>query len=187
MNNKLSLEQDDFFNDDLLFSIPNYMELNEQNEFKGILQTSSNNTYDSDDIIETIDDDEFHKLLKELGTLDNDSDLLDFDNSNNQVMHLSLEEQRKLFEIEKEVAYAKINLEREELEFERKKFERDKEAWQRLKKLSEESFQAEKEEYEKQMNIEKEKMYLETKEVINSCANLKELLKDYQKIQDVSE
>lgn len=184
MNNKLSLEQDNFFNDDLLFSIPNYMELNDRNEFKGHLYTSSDSTYDSDDTIETIDDDEFHRLLKELGTLDEDNDLTDF---NNQTIHLSLEEQRKLFEIEKEVAYSKINLEREKLEFERKKFERDKEAWQKLKKISEESFQAEKEEYEKQMNIEKEKMYLETKEVINSCSNLEVLLKDYKKIQDVSE
>ena len=187
MNNKLSLEQDSFFDDDLLFSIPNYMELNEQNEFNGILTTPSNSIYESEDIIETIDDDEFHKLLKELGTLDDDSDLLNSNSSNNHTAYLSLEEQRKLFELEKKVAYAKINLEREELEFERRKFERDKEAWQRLKKLSEESFQAEKEEYEKQMNIEKEKMYLETKEIINSCANYKELLKDYQKIQDVSE
>ncbi len=189
MNNKLSLEQDSFFNDDLLFSIPNYMELNEHNEFNDVLRDSSNGTYETDEVIETIDDDAFQKLLKELGTLDDDNDLLNLkmDDSISSTTHLSLDEQRKLFEIEKEIAYAKINLEREELEFERKKFERDKEAWQRLRKMSEESFQAEKDEYEKQMKIEKEKMYLETKEIINSCTNYKELLKDYQKIQDVSE
>lgn len=185
MNNELSLEQDSFFDDDLLFSIPNYMELNEHNEFNKNLNFPFDNQ--SDEEIETIDDDEFQKLLKELGTLDDDNDLLDVDGSIGSDPHLSLDEQRKLFETEKKLAYAKINLEREELEFERKKFERDKEAWQKLKKLSEESFQAEKDEYEKQMKREKEKMYLETKEIINSCTNYKELLQNYQKIQDVSE
>lgn len=187
MNNKLSLEQDNFFDDDLLFSIPNYMELNEQNEFNGNLDSPFDNTYRTDEVIETIDDDEFQKLLKELGTLDDDYELINIDNSVKNDSHLSIEEQRNLFEIEKKLAYAKIRLEREELEFEKQKFERDKEAWQKLKKLSEESFQAEKDEYEKQMEKEKEKMYLETKEIINSCTNYKELLQNYQKIQDVSE
>lgn len=169
MNEKLEVNKDDFFEDDF-FAVPHFVELDENNDFSDIETLNEEKT--------VMDDEEFDRVIKSL--IANDKETKE-DNEN-----LSLDEERSKFEIEKELAYEKLRLEKEELEQEKAHFARYRKEWETLKKLSEESFQAEKEEYEKQKQLEKEKMYLETKEIINSCANFNEFLENYKKIHDVS-
>ena len=91
------------------------------------------------------------------------------------------------FEVEKQLAYSKLKVEWDILNYEKAKFKREKEEWEKFKKLSEESFQNEKRDFENLKVNEMKKMYLETRKLIDSCTNLKEFLDKYEKIQDVSE
>ena len=167
------MTKDDFEEDELLLDTPTIDELN---------TTDSNTkpTLISDYVdVASLDDDEFDRLLNEF-VQDDDTNELSF--SDDDVL-----DERQQFELEKQLIMEKLRIEREELECEKRKFARYKSEWESLKKLSEESFQAEKEEYEKQRKLDKEKMYLETQEIVNSCANFREFLDNYNKIRDVSE
>lgn len=168
---KSKINQREFFlEDSLLSGIPNnFVHLNDEDEFEN-----------NEDIIDdtTISDDEFNNLLNELGiSVENTS----------QKNDLTFEEEKEKFRKEKEFEYTKIQLERDILESEKAKFEKEKLEWEENKKLSEENFRLEKEEWEKQKRTEQEKIYLETKEIINSCNDFKRYLENYSIIQDVSE
>ncbi len=153
MGKKVNEELDDFFNDNLLLNIPEFVSLNDDKNFEDY------SDYEVDDDIVTIDDDEFNKILNSLGVSDKIS-------SQSEAL------------VDLEIEYAKLRLEREALEQEKAAFERQKKEWETLRKLSEESFQAEKEEYAKKIKLEKEKMYLETREIVNSCTDIKKIIED---------
>lgn len=145
-------------------NIPNYVELNDLNQFE--------KKQDS-----LISDDEFNDLLIELGIIDS--------KKNESLSNKN--ESENSFEIEKKLAYSKLKVEWDILNYEKTKLKREKEEWEKFKKLSEESFRAEKEDFENLKLNEKKKMYLETRKLIDSCTNLKDFLEEYEKIQDVSE
>ena len=145
-------------------NIPNYVELNELNEFE---EKKDN----------LISDEEFNDLLIELGII-NSSENESLDNK---------KESEKDFEAEKKLAYSKLKVEWDILNYEKAKLKREKEEWEKFKKLSEESFRAEKKDFENLKQNEMKKMYLETRKLIDSCTNLKEFLEKYEEIQDVSE
>lgn len=147
MKKSISDELNDFFNDDLMLNVPKFASLNDDDNFEDY------GDYEIDDDVVTIDDDEFNKILDSLGSS-------------------SKKEEKKEFTSNLELEYAKLRLEREALEQEKAVFERQKKEWETLKKLSEESFKAEKEEFVKKIKIEKEKLYLETKGIINSCTDI---------------
>ena len=145
-------------------NIPNYVELNELNEFE---EKKDN----------LISDEEFNDLLIELGII-NSSENESLDNK---------KESEKDFEAEKKLAYSKLKVEWDILNYEKAKLKREKEEWEKFKKLSEESFRAEKKDFENLKQNEMKKMYLETRKLIDSCTNLREFLEKYEEIQDVSE
>ena len=164
MNNELE-EKDNFSVDEMSFNIPNYVELTDDNEFySGKIKKDTSSI---------MSDSEFEELLHDLGIID----------TPNESVNTSIDDLNR----EKELVLAKIRLEAQMLNLERKKFEKDKKEWEDYRKLSEESFQVEKEEFEKYKKLQKEKMYLETKELVDSCTNLKDFLEGYNKIHDVSE
>lgn len=148
MKKKVNEELDDFFNDDLLLNIPEFASLNDEEVFEDY----SDYEMEEDNVV-TIDDNEFDKILESLGASSKEK------NSNESLKDI-------------EVEFAKLKLEREELEQERAIFERQKKEWETLRKLSEESFRAEKEEFAKKIKLEKEKMYLETRGIINSYTDI---------------
>ena len=168
MINGINNLDDSFFDEDFVFTMPNIVEITDENEFK---KSDDNNL---DDVL--ITDEEFESLLRELGI---DKEKKSATKSND----LNLSD----FEIEKQLVSSRLQLESELLNYERTKFEREKLEWEESKKLSEKKFQAQKEEFERYKKLEKEKIYLETKELIDSCTNLKEFLENYKKIHDVSE
>ena len=173
MKDNFMIAKDDLYDEDLLLGNPHFMDLDPDDNF-----TLNDDEEDSESVL---NDEEFEKLLQEI--IDEESS----DEKQEPTDILTLDEERNLFEIEKKLAYERIRLEREELEYEKEKFARAKSEWEALKKLSEESFQAEKAEYEKQKELDRERLYLETKEIVNSCANFREFFEDYKKIHDVSE
>ena len=167
MNKRLDFDEDDFLINDEKFVIPNYVELDDNNEFyHGKIKKQN-------DSIMT--DQEFADLLKDLGIADNVEP------------DVKVEKEIKDIEKEKELVLAKINLEYQLLGLERAKFEKEKLEWEKYKQMSLESFQSEKEEFERYKRLEKEKIYLETKELVSSCKNLGDYLEGYKKIHDVSE
>ncbi len=91
-----------------------------------------------------------------------------------------LRRERKKFEIEKSIAYDRLNLEREILKQDRSHFERIRRQYEKQRRLDEETFQEAKLEFEKYKELEKQKMQLETREILNNCLNFKEFLDDYQ-------
>lgn len=91
-----------------------------------------------------------------------------------------LRRERKKFEIEKSLAYDRLNLEKEILKQDRNHFDRMRRQYEKQRRLDEETFQELKLEFEKYKELEKQKMQLETKEIINNCLNFKEFLDDYQ-------
>lgn len=91
-----------------------------------------------------------------------------------------LRRERKKFEIEKSLAYDRINLEKEILKQDRNHFERMRRQYEKQRRLDEETFQEAKIEFEKYKELEKQKMQLETREILNNCLNFKEFLDDYQ-------
>lgn len=157
MSKKINEELDDFFDDDLFLSIPEFASLNDDD----IFEDYSDYELEDDKII-TVDDVEFDRILQNFGSSSKTKD----SNTQDKLINLELE-------------YAKLKIEREALEHEKAIFERQKREWEVLKKLSEESFQAEKEEYAKKIRLEKEKMYLETRGIINSCTDIKKEIDDY--------
>lgn len=163
MDNRLNLNDDNFLDSELPFNNPNYVELDDNNEFyHGKIKPQSESI---------MTDKEFEDLLKDLGITKDNTDNKELDDINT----------------EKQLVLAKINLEYQLLKLEKSKFEKEKKEWEEHKKMSEESFKLEKEEFEKYKKLEKEKMYLETKELVDSCTNLKQYLEGYNKIHDVSE
>ncbi len=162
MDNRLNLNDDNFLDNELPFNSPNFVELDDNNEFyHGKLKPQSESI---------MTDKEFEDLLVDLG-----------------ITKEAPKENTSNINTEKELVLAKINLEYQLLNLEKAKFEKEKREWEQSKKMSEESFKLEKEEFEKYKKLEKEKMYLETKELIDSCTNLKQYLEGYKKIHDVSE
>lgn len=151
MRKKINEELDNFFNDDLMLNVPTLTSLNDD-----IFEDYSDYEIDDENIV-TIDDSEFDKILERLGSSEK---------TNKKIS----DEVEALSDIE--IEYAKLEIAREELEQERAAFERQKKEWETLRKLSEESFRAEKEEYAKKIKLEKEKMYLETRKIINSCTDV---------------
>ncbi len=91
-----------------------------------------------------------------------------------------LRRERKKFEIEKSLAYDRINLEKEILKQDRNHFDRMRRQYEKQRRLDEETFQEAKLEFEKYKELEKQKMQLETREILNNCLNFKEFLDDYQ-------
>ncbi len=175
MNDTLNVAQDDFFDETLLFEKTDFIDLDDEDDF-----SSSDLSQD----ISKLEDNEFDDFLEKLVTSPAEDTELPYPKVLDS--NADLTEERKAFEIEKELAYEKIRLEKEQLEQDKAKFARYKDEWESLKKLSEASFQAEKDEYEKQKQLEKEKRDLETKEIINSCVNFKQFLEKYKQIHDVS-
>ena len=159
MNNDFDFGQEFEFES----NIPNYVELNELNEFEKKEE-------------KLISDDEFNDLLIEFGIINS--------NKNESLDNKKVSEN---FEVEKKLAYNKLKVEWDILNYEKAKFKREKEEWEKFKKLSEESFQNEKRDFENLKTNEMKKMYLETRKLIDSCTNLKDFLDKYEKIQDVSE
>ena len=159
MNNDFDFGQEFEFES----NIPNYVELNELNEFEKKEE-------------KLISDDEFNDLLIEFGIINS--------NKNESLDNKKVSED---FEVEKKLAYNKLKVEWDILNYEKAKFKREKEEWEKFKKLSEESFQNEKRDFENLKTNEMKKMYLETRKLIDSCTNLREFLEKYEEIQDVSE
>lgn len=87
--------------------------------------------------------------------------------------------ERKKFEIEKSLAYERIQLEIETLKQEREKFDRMRRLYDKQRRLDEESFQEAKLEFEKYKELEMQKLQLETKEMLNNCHNFKEFFDNY--------
>lgn len=160
---------DNFIDDEILFSIPNFVELTDDDEFR-----KKENNQEEDEYITDL---EFESLLSDLG-INMDKTKLDYETYESSANEMELEEQ---------LMSNKLDLERRLLDYEREKFEREKEEWEKSRKLSEEKLQAQIMEFEKYKKLEKEKMYLETRELISSCTNLSEFLENYKKIHDVSE
>lgn len=183
MNNK-----DDFLMDDLLFHTLNLSDLTDEDSF----------VEHNDDFV-PIDDDEFNNLINGLKSNESTNEEIvveaievpevkEIKEVKEEAPKSSLDlSEKEKFEMEKELAFERLRIEREEFEIEKAKFERYKSEWETLRKLSEESFQAEQVEFERQKQLEKEKMYLETREIINSCASFKEFIDDYKKIRNASE
>jgi len=96
---------------------------------------------------------------------------------------LLLRERRK-FEIERTLTYEKIHIEQETLKQEKNQFDRMRKQYEKKRRLDEETFQEAKLEFEKYKELEKMRMQLETKEIINNCSNFKEFLDDYKSGRD---
>lgn len=90
-----------------------------------------------------------------------------------------LKRERKKFEIEKTLAYERIQLEIETLKQEKERFERMRRQYEKQKRLNEETFQEAKLEFEKYKELEKQKLELETKEILNNCNNFKDFFDSY--------
>lgn len=167
MNERLDLKEDNFLDAELNFDIPNFVELDDNNEFyHGKIKRQSNSI---------MTDQEFAELLTDLGIANNVEESKEAKKTNSDI------------DKERELIKAKINVEYQLLNLEKAKLEKEKLEFEKYKKLSEESFQSEKAEFEKYKKLEKEKMYLETKKLVDSCTNLGEYLEGYKKIHDVSE
>jgi len=91
-----------------------------------------------------------------------------------------LRRERKKFEIERSLAYERIQLEMETLKQEKERFERMRRQYEKQKRLNEEIFQESKLEFEKYKELEKQKLQLETKEMLNGCDNFKDFFENYQ-------
>lgn len=87
--------------------------------------------------------------------------------------------ERKKFEIEKSLAYERLQLEIEMLKQEREKFDRLRRQYDKQRRLNEESFQEAKLEFEKYKELEMQKLQLETKEMLNNCHNFKDFFDSY--------
>ena len=133
-----------------------------------------------DDPVETMPDEEFDKILKELRLTMDDSISV----KQEPLIEMTAEEK---IQTNIDLARERIKLERDELEYEREKFARYKAEYETMKKLSEESFQAEKKEFERRKQIEIKKIYLEAREKISSYKTYEEFIEEYKKILDVSE
>lgn len=90
-----------------------------------------------------------------------------------------LRRERKKFEIEKSLAYERLQLEIEALKQEKERFERMRRQYEKQKRLNEENFQEAKLEFEKYKELEKQKLQLETKEILNNCNNFKDFFDSY--------
>lgn len=97
-----------------------------------------------------------------------------------------LKRERKKFEIEKALAYERIQLEIETLKQEKERFERMKRQYEKQKRLNEEIFQEAKLEFEKYKELEKQKLELETKEILSNCNNFKDFFDNYNGNDKVS-
>ena len=97
-----------------------------------------------------------------------------------------LKRERKKFEVEKALAYERIQLEIETLKQERERFERMRRQYEKQKRLNEETFQEAKLEFEKYKELEKQKLELETKEMLNNCNNFKDFFDNYNDDEKVS-
>ena len=95
-----------------------------------------------------------------------------------------LRRERKKYEIEKSLAYDRLNLEKEILKQDREHFNRMRRQYEKQRRLDEETFQEAKLEFEKYKELEKQRMQLETKEILNNCLNFKEFLDDYRTNSD---
>ncbi len=56
--------------------------------------------------------------------------------------------------------------------------------YEKQRRLDEETFQEAKLEFEKYKELEKQRMQLETREILNNCLNFKEFLDDYRTNSD---
>lgn len=97
-----------------------------------------------------------------------------------------LKRERKKFEIEKSLAYERIQLEKEMLKQEKERFERMRRQYEKQKRLNEEIFQEAKLEFEKYKELEKQKLQLETREMMNNCNNFKDFFDNYNGDDKVS-
>ncbi len=95
-----------------------------------------------------------------------------------------LRRERKKYEIEKSLAYDRLNLEKEILKQDREHFNRMRRQYEKQRRLDEETFQEAKLEFEKYKELEKQRMQLETREILNNCLNFKEFLDDYRTNSD---
>ena len=95
-----------------------------------------------------------------------------------------LRRERKKYEIEKSLAYDRLNLEKEILKQDREHFNRMRRQYEKQRRLDEETFQEAKLEFEKYNELEKQRMQLETREILNNCLNFKEFLDDYRTNSD---
>ena len=95
-----------------------------------------------------------------------------------------LRRERKKYEIEKSLAYDRLNLEKEILKQDREHFNRMRRQYEKQRRLDEETFQEAKLEFEKYKEWEKQRMQLETREILNNCLNFKEFLDDYRTNSD---
>lgn len=155
-------EQDNFLDDDLLLDAPNFVDISEDKDFT-ILD-------DEDTLSNDVD---LANILEELRSLEPAPEVIEA-----EPISLANEESDSKKDIELELA--KLKLEREELEYAKVQFERNKKEWEILKKLSEESFQAEKQEFAKKKQIEKDKMCLKTKELIDNLNQFRDFLENYK-------
>lgn len=178
MFDKLIFGQDGFVNDDIAFRNQNFAELNEDNEFSSVA------TYDDLSDVEPLDDNDFYELLKDLGSYEDDIFKVA---TTEGIIPISIEEERKKFEMEKALEYEKIHLEWTELEKEKVKFAKEREEFLQMKTLSEENFRIEKKNFDKEKQIEKKKMNLETQGLIDSCYAFIRTIEEYRKDHDVSE
>ncbi len=179
---KDNLDKVNIDDEEFLFDAQTFTSLDDNDEFPQPLEKD----FTSEDFV-NMGDEELDKLLHEIiaSPLDEKED--ENLSKPNEEPLTSLEEERALFEMEKHLEMEKLRLERQELENEKAKFERTKQEWENFRKLSEDSLQAEKEEYERQIKLDREKMYLEAKELVNSCASVREFLDYYNVTPDVSE
>ena len=95
-----------------------------------------------------------------------------------------LRRERKKYEIEKSLAYDRLNLEKEILKQDREHFNRMRRQYEKQRRLDEETFQEAKLEFEKYKELEKQRMQLETREILNNCLIFKEFLDDYRTNSD---
>ena len=146
----MNIENNDDFLNEMLLGIPDLSSLSDSNDF----DTKKSVKIDNECI--EVDDEELASILLEIDRMNAE------ERNEKPLTEYELKEEKRKFEKEKKKILKKLELERAEFEQEKIKFERSKKEWESFKKLSEESFQAEKEEFEKYMQIEKEKMYLET-------------------------
>jgi hypothetical protein len=91
-----------------------------------------------------------------------------------------LKRERRKFEVEKSIANERLQLEVETIKQERSHFERMRRQYEKQKRLDEEAFQAAKLEFEKYKELEKLKMQVETKEILNNCMNFKDFIDDFK-------
>lgn len=97
-----------------------------------------------------------------------------------------LKRERKKFEVEKSLAYERIQLEKEMLKQEKERFDRMRRQYEKQKRLNEEIFQEAKLEFEKYKELEKQKLQLETKEMMNNCNNFKDFFDSYNSDDKIS-